>query len=59
VAPGAATVPGYMSIPHTTQGKYLVGGPSNAGGLFLNWARRVAGAGDGDALTGQCLTEHS
>ena len=38
VVPGAATVPGYMSIPHTTQGKYLVGGPSNAGGLFCNWA---------------------
>jgi xylulokinase len=26
----------------------VIGGPSNAGGLFLNWARHVAGAGDGE-----------
>ncbi len=38
VAPESVTVPGYMSIPHTSAGKYLVGGPSNAGGLFCNWA---------------------
>jgi xylulokinase len=25
----------------------MVGGPSNAGGLFLDWAGRVLGAGDG------------
>jgi xylulokinase len=31
-------VPGYWTIPHTAPGKLLVGGPSNAGGLFLNWA---------------------
>src|SRR5437588_55245 len=30
-------VPGYWTIPHTAPGKLLVGGPSNAGGLFTNW----------------------
>ncbi len=29
---------GHYAIPHTTPGKMLVGGPSNAGGLFVNWA---------------------
>ena len=40
--------PGLWTIPHTAPGKLVIGGPSNAGGLFLNWARRLAGAGDGD-----------
>ncbi|MFN8036715.1 MAG: FGGY-family carbohydrate kinase [Acidimicrobiia bacterium] len=40
-------VPGYYAIPHTTQGKMLVGGPSNAGGLFLNWARGLLGRATG------------
>ena len=31
-------VPGYWVIPHTSRGKFLAGGPSNAGGLFVNWA---------------------
>jgi len=30
-------VPDHYVIPHTAPGKMLVGGPSNAGGLFLNW----------------------
>ena len=30
--------PGYFPIPHTAPGKFLLGGPSNGGGLFLNWA---------------------
>jgi xylulokinase len=34
-------VPGYYTIPHTTQGRFLVGGPSNAGGLFLDWVSRL------------------
>jgi xylulokinase len=44
-------VPGQYAIPHTAPGKFLVGGPSNAGGLFLNWVDRLgasAGAGAGD-----------
>jgi xylulokinase len=44
------TVPGYYTIPHTAPGKLLVGGPSNAGGLFINWAlaplARVRSAAD-------------
>jgi len=39
----AADVPGYYSIPHSAPGKFLAGGPSNAGGLFLNWVDRVLG----------------
>jgi xylulokinase len=42
----------HYSIPHTAPGKFLLGGPSNAGGLFLNWVDRMCasvagGAGDG------------
>jgi xylulokinase len=35
-----ATVPGLWTVPHTAPGKVLIGGPSNAGGVFLD---RVAG----------------
>jgi xylulokinase len=38
-------VPGYWTIPHTAAGKMLVGGPSNAGGLFLDWVDRLLGPG--------------
>jgi xylulokinase len=42
---------GGWTIPHTAPGKSLFGGPSNAGGLFLNWARELAGeGGDDDAV---------
>ena len=33
-------VPGLWTIPHTAAGMTMVGGPSNAGGLFIDWARR-------------------
>jgi xylulokinase len=39
-------VDGLWTVPHTAAGSSLVGGPSNAGGLFLDWARRVVGEGD-------------
>jgi xylulokinase len=42
-----ADVPGYYSIPHTAPGKFLAGGPSNAGGLFLNWVDRMLGPDTG------------
>ena len=42
--------PGLWTIPHTAPGRLIIGGPSNAGGLFLNWARAAVGAGDGIAL---------
>ncbi len=35
------TVDGLWTIPSFTPGRFLVGGPSNAGGLFLNWAARL------------------
>jgi len=41
VTPELAPVPGYFPMPHSTPGKFLVGGPSNAGGMFLDWARRL------------------
>jgi xylulokinase len=46
----AAEAPGYMSIPHTAPGRFLLGGPSNAGGLFLDWVRSMIGdaGGTGD-----------
>lgn len=43
-------VPGLWTIPHTTPGKVLIGGPSNAGGLFLNWAASIAGEMTGTGL---------
>lgn len=36
--------PGLWTIPHTAPGLTLVGGPSNAGGLFLGHVRRWLGA---------------
>jgi xylulokinase len=43
VTPTWREVPGLWSIPHTAPGKFLIGGASNAGGLFLNWADRILG----------------
>ena len=40
-----AEVPGLWSVPHSAPGKSLLGGPSNAGGLFLDRARRWLGDG--------------
>jgi xylulokinase len=34
-------VEGLWTVPHTAPGKTLIGGPSNAGGLFLEWTRRL------------------
>ncbi len=50
-------VPGLWTIPHTTAGRILLGGPSNAGGLFLNWAagllgRAARGRGPGGGAAG-------
>ena len=41
-------VPRHYTIPHTARGKFLVGGPSNAGGLFLNWVSNMLGTQSGD-----------
>ena len=34
-------VPGLVSYPHTTPDRFLIGGPSNAGALFVDWARHL------------------
>ena len=34
-------VPGLWTIPHTVPDRILVGGPSNAGALFVDWARKM------------------
>ncbi len=34
-------VPGLISYPHTTPDRFMVGGPSNAGALFVDWARTL------------------
>jgi xylulokinase len=41
---------GLWTIPHTAAGKSLIGGPSNAGGLFLDRARRWLGEVSPEAL---------
>jgi xylulokinase len=42
----ARQMPGLWTIPHTTPGKSLIGGASNAGGLFLGWVDRVVAPAD-------------
>jgi xylulokinase len=34
-------VPGLWTVPHTSAGRFQIGGPSNAGGLFLGWVDRL------------------
>ena len=41
VAPEGAQAPGYVGIPHTASGNFLIGGPSNAGGMFRDWVTRL------------------
>ena len=56
-------IPGLVTVPHTVPGRVLVGGPSNAGALFGDWARtllrgvarpgpRATEANDGDGRSG-------
>ncbi len=52
VMPEWIEVDRHYSIPHSAPGKFLAGGPSNTGGLFLDWVDRLCasvanGAGDG------------
>ncbi|MGX9789980.1 xylulokinase [Mycobacterium sp. MMS18-G62] len=46
-------VPGLWTLPHTTGGKFQIGGPSNAGGLFLNWVNTVAAEGNSTVEPGR------
>ena len=43
VLPGWREVAGLWTVPHSAPGKALIGGPSNAGGLFLDHVRRLTG----------------
>jgi xylulokinase len=43
VVPEWREVPGLWTVPHTAPGKALIGGPSNAGGLFLAWVGGLLG----------------
>jgi xylulokinase len=40
-------VPGLWTVPHTVPGRSLIGGASNAGGLFLDWASKFTGSAEG------------
>jgi xylulokinase len=46
VIPEWREAPGVWTVPHTAPGKSLTGGPSNAGGLFVNWANRLLAPSD-------------
>lgn len=37
--------PGLWTVPHLVPGKTMVGGPSNAGALFVDWARSLLHGG--------------
>ncbi len=47
------SVPGFWTIPHTAAGKLMVGGPSNAGGMFCNWATGLLGEPNGAPEAGR------
>jgi xylulokinase len=46
-------VPGLWTLPNTSADKFQVGGPSNAGGLFLNWVNSIAGVGNSTVEPGR------
>ena len=45
--------PGLWTLPHTVAGKVLVGGPSNAGALFVDWARALLAGRQASAVPGR------
>jgi xylulokinase len=45
-----AEVPRHYTIPYTRPGTFIAGGPSNAGGLFLNWVDRMIQGVAGDVV---------
>ncbi|MEX1008241.1 MAG: FGGY-family carbohydrate kinase [Acidimicrobiia bacterium] len=46
---GEGEVPGYVVVPNRAAGNTMVGGPSNAGGMFCDWVGRMVGAVPGGA----------
>jgi len=57
MVPGWVERPGLWTMPHTTPGTCMVGGASNAGGLFVDWAHRLF-VGAGRALARDDLDPH-
>ncbi len=55
VAPGMPDVPGLWTVGHAVPGRSLVGGASNAGGLFIDWVNSVIGRGRGRAGTSDAV----
>ena len=49
---GFREVPGLWTLPTRRRASVQIGGPSNAGGLFLGWVDRLVGSG-GDAEPGR------
>lgn len=45
------TVPGLWTVPHTARGKVLIGGPSTAGGIFIDRVHRWLGTEPSAPLT--------
>jgi xylulokinase len=43
-------IPGLWTLPHTAAGKSQIGGPSNAGGLFLGWVDQLVAEGNPAAV---------
>jgi xylulokinase len=50
VTPTEHHVPGLWTHPQSQSGRWTIGGASNAGGLFLDWANRLIGKVDDAAL---------
>jgi xylulokinase len=44
ITSGEGEVPGYLVVPNRAAGNTMVGGPSNAGGMFCDWVGRLVGA---------------
>ena len=50
IIPEWLEVPGLWTVPHSTPGQVLIGGPSNGGGLFLERVRRWLGPVSADEV---------
>lgn len=50
VVPEIIEVPGLLCVPQLVPGRSSLGGPSNAGAIFGDWARRLIGETDEDTV---------
>ena len=58
VTPRHDAVEDYWVMPFTEPELFLAGGPSNAGGLFINWATRSMGVDAPDTAAAHAETPH-